>query len=505
MRQILFLALCVASSVVAQDGQLDQSFANSGYAFFDPSVVSEQPTCVHVKDDGRILGGGNQYEGVNTECWIIQCLPDGAPDPDFGFNGRSLVNFCTSRDRLTMLLSQPDGKVIAAGYESFNNDINDQGIVFRLNADGELDTEWGLDGLAYVTAEHDVELPAIALQPDGRVLAAGYYSEGSLQDGVVRRFLQDGTLDPSFGGNGQVLIEAAGNDWINNVLVCADGGILVGGTETSTPVAYRFLGDGTPHMDFGVNGKLTGSFSAGGNFIGGYTFIAMDDEERILFYGLTTGATAHIGIKAYLADGTPDLDYGTNSEVSYDLGGAGINASRGRLLADGRLVIPLSGQAFGTFNMICFNTDGTLTGTFGTNGIASANLGGDFRAMAADIQGDSALVVLGAESITPGSSPIMVRYNLDDVSTGIPTAEAAAYTRIYPVPTLGQDVTVLPGCALLDGTLVVRDAMGRTVAVEPQAIGERVLLRGSSTLPSGFYAVTMRTRCGARTVPFMVR
>ncbi len=505
MRQILILAVCAAASVVAQDGQLDQSFANSGYAFFDPTVVSEQPTCAHVKEDGRILGGGNQYEGVNTECWIIQCLPDGSLDPDFGFNGRSLVNFCTSRDRLTMLLSQPDGKVLAAGYESFNNDIVDQGIVFRLNADGELDTGWGLDGLAYVTAAHDVVLPAIALQPDGKVLAAGYYSAGSLQDGVVRRFLPDGQLDPSFDGNGQVLIESPGNDWINNVLVCADGGILVGGTETTTPVAYRFLADGTPDPDFGVNGKLSGTFSASGHFIGGYTFMALDAEERILFYGLTTGATAHIGIKAYLADGTPDLDYGTNSEVWHDLGVVSANALRGRLLADGRLVIPVNGTAFATFNMICFTADGALCTTFGTNGIASANLGGDFRGMAADSQGDSALVVLGAESITPGATPIMVRYTLDDVSTGIPTAEATADTRVYPVPTLGQDVTVLPGCALVDGTLVVRDAMGRTVAVAPETVGDRVLLRGSAVLPSGFYAVTMRTRCGVHTMPFVVR
>jgi hypothetical protein len=167
--------------------------------------------------------------------------------------------------------------------------------------------------------------------------------------------------------------------------------------------------------------------------------------------------------------------------------------------------MPLSGADFAGFNMLCFNTDGTLSSGFGTNGIASANLGGDFRAMAGDIQGDSALVVLGAESITPGATPIMVRYTLDDGSTGVPTAEAAADTRVYPVPTLGQDVTVLPGCALLDGTLVVRDAMGRTVDVEPQAVGDRVLLRGSAALPSGFYAVSMRTRCGGRTVPFMVR
>lgn len=505
MRQFLILASCTITSVVAQDGQLDQSFANSGYAFFDPSVVSEQPTCVHVKYDGRILGGGNQYEGVNTECWILQCLPDGAPDPDFGDGGKALVNFCTSKDRLTMLLSQPDGKVLAAGYESFNNDINDQGIVFRLTADGELDTEWGLDGLAYVTAARDVTLPAIALQPDGKVLAAGYYYGGGLQDGVVRRYLSDGTLDPSFGGNGQVLIESAGNDWINNVLVCADGGILVGGTETVTPVVYRFLNDGTPDMDFGVNGKLSGSYGAGGTFLGGYTFIAMDDAERILFYGLTTGATAHVGIKAYLADGTPDLDYGNNSEVSYDLGIVSANAFRGRLLADGRLVMPLNGPTFGTFNMICFNTDGTLSSGFGTNGIAAANLGGDFRAMAADIQGDSALVALGGESITPGSTPIMVRYTVDDVSTGVPTVEATADARIYPVPTHGQDLTVLPGCPLLDGTLVVRDAMGRTVAIDPEIVGDRVLLHGSAAMPGGFYAVSMRTRCGLRTVPFAVR
>lgn len=503
MRNPCLLAVCSAVPLFAQDGQLDPTFANSGFAFFDPTVTSERSTCLHVKADGRILGGGNEYEGVNTECWILQCLPDGALDPDFGENGRSMVNFCTSADRLTMLLSQPDGKVLAAGYESFNNDIVDQGIVFRLTAAGDLDTSWGLAGLSYVTATYDVVLPAIALQPDGKVLAAGYYSYGSLQDGVVRRFLPNGDLDTTFGGNGQVLITSSGNDWINNVIVCPDGGILVGGTETTTLVAYRYLADGTLDPAFGVGGKLMGTFGSAG-FIGGYTYMAVDEQQRILFYGNTTGTTSHIGMKAYLPDGTPDLQFGDNGEVWYDLGTSSATVLRGELLPSGRLVIPLNGPDYPAFHVICFNADGSLSAGFGTDGMAHVS-GGPAGSMTLGAQGDSALVVLGTSPGTPGSQPWMVRYTLDDLSTDVPAGPSLADTRIFPVPTDGQDLTVVPGCALLDGILLVRDALGRTVVVDPEASGDRIQLRGSANLPAGIYSVSMRTRCGARTLRFLVR
>ncbi len=503
MRNLFVLAACSAVTLFAQDGQLDPTFANSGFAFFDPTVTSERSTCLHVKADGRILGGGNEYEGVNTECWILQCLPDGSLDPDFGESGRSMVNFCTSADRLTMLLSQPDGKVLAAGYENFNNEIVDQGIVFRLTAAGDLDTSWGLAGLSYVTATYDVILPAIALQPDGKVLAAGYYSHGSLQDGVVRRFLPNGDLDTTFGGNGQVLITSTGNDWINNVIVCPDGGILVGGTETTTLVAYRYLADGTLDPAFGVGGKLTGTFNNGG-FIGGYTYMAVDEQQRILFYGNTTGTTSHIGLKAYLPDGTPDLLFGDNGEVWHDLGTSSGTAMRGELLPSGRLVIPLNGPDYPAFHVICFNADGSLSAGFGTNGIAHVS-GSPAGAMSAGAQGDSALVVLGTSPGTPGSQPWMVRYTLDDLSTAVPADPALADTRIYPVPGQGQDLTVVPGCEVVEGTLIVRDAMGRTVMVNPESAADRIRLRGSANLPAGIYSVSMRTRCGARTVRFLVR
>jgi uncharacterized delta-60 repeat protein len=440
---------------------------------------------------------------VNTECWILQCLPDGSLDPDFGDNGKVLVNFCISADRISMLLSQPDGKVLAAGYESFGNDINDQGIIFRLTADGVLDTTWGLEGLSYVNAGHDVVLPAIALQPDGKVLAAGYYSYGSVQDGLVRRFLPNGDLDTTFGGNGQVIINSPGNDWINNVIVCADGGILVGGVETTTLVAYRYLSDGTLDTGFGVNGKITGPLSGGAGFGGGYTYMAVDEQDRILFYGTTTGTTAHIGMKAYLSDGSPDLSFGNNGEVWHDLGVVSGTTGRGRLLASGRLVIPLNSWGFVGFNVICFNADGSLSSGFGTNGIASTFLGDDANSMAADVQSDSAIVVLITAWSPPTSYPMMVRYTLDDLSTGIPAA-AMPDARVYPVPTDGQDVSVLPGCILMNGTVVVRDATGRTIPSYPVIVGQRILLRGSSGLPHGIYTVSMYTHCGSRTVPFMV-
>ena len=52
------------------------------------------------------------------------------------------------------------------------------------------------------------------------------------------------------------------------------------------------------------------------------------------------------------------------------------------------------------------------------------------------------------------------------------------------------------------GTIMVRDALGRTVAVHAMSVGDRVLLHGSSELPSGIYSVSMLARCGGCTASY---
>src|SRR5437868_4202820 len=53
---------------------------------------------------------------------------------------------------------------------------------------------------------------ATAVQPDGRILAAGVTNSRGTYDFVVVRYLAGGVLDPSFGDNGVAITDFGGSE-----------------------------------------------------------------------------------------------------------------------------------------------------------------------------------------------------------------------------------------------------------------------------------------------------
>jgi hypothetical protein len=65
-------------------------------------------------------------------------------------------------------------------------------VVARYGRDGTLDTTFGKRGKTITRVGWDAEARAVALQPDGKIIAGG--------DVLLARYLPDGRLDPTFGG-----------------------------------------------------------------------------------------------------------------------------------------------------------------------------------------------------------------------------------------------------------------------------------------------------------------
>ncbi|MEZ5842967.1 MAG: delta-60 repeat domain-containing protein [Hyphomicrobiaceae bacterium] len=94
---------------------------------------------------------------------------------------------------------QPDGRIVVAG-RSFNGS-NDDFAVVRYNADGTLDTSFGGgDGIVTtpIGSSHDQGF-SVTMQPDGKIVVAGYSFNGSNNDFALIRYNADGTLDTGFG------------------------------------------------------------------------------------------------------------------------------------------------------------------------------------------------------------------------------------------------------------------------------------------------------------------
>src|SRR5204863_4057953 len=111
---------------------------------------------------------------------------------------------------------------------------------------------------------------SLALQPDGRIVVAGYTDESGVDsDFAVVRFLADGTPDTSFDGDGIRTIDYSGDDRAAGVAVQPDGRIVVGGTNeyTGTPefVVSRLTESGATDTSFNGTGNSFANFGGSGD------------------------------------------------------------------------------------------------------------------------------------------------------------------------------------------------------------------------------------------------
>ena len=149
-------------------------------------------------------------------------------DPTFGAGGKVTTVF-GGDSRAYVLVLQPNGKLVAAG-------VGPNGFALaRYNPDGSLDTSFGAGGK--VTTPIGAA-NALVLQPDGKLVAAGsnYISPS---DFVLVRYNPNGSLDTSFGGDGKVTTAIGFGAEANALALQPDGKLVAAGTsdiEDSTTV-----------------------------------------------------------------------------------------------------------------------------------------------------------------------------------------------------------------------------------------------------------------------------
>jgi uncharacterized delta-60 repeat protein len=245
------------------DGTIDTSFdGGSGFTSGSPSQVIIQP-------DGKILlsGNFNMYNG-NYVYYLIRLNADGTIDTSFavgsGFN-----------DLVVKMALQSDGKILVGGPFTTYNGTSVNEIV-RLNSDGSIDNSFALagSGLNYRPDE-------IKLQPDGKILVSGEFSQlNGTTVGNLIRLNSDGSLDNSF-TIGQGMFSGL-NGTVHHLTLQPDGKIIAHGGfnnlngETQwSPV--RFNTDGSKDNSFvtpgsGFNNRVMTSVlqSDGKILVGGY-------------------------------------------------------------------------------------------------------------------------------------------------------------------------------------------------------------------------------------------
>ena len=162
-----------------------------------------------VDSQGRIALAGYAWSGGNRVMAAARLTSAGALDTTFDGDGKQTVSFGGTADVANVLAIAPDDKVVLGGYTSTGSQATF--AVARLTTSGALDTTFDSDGRQTASfGGADVAL-AIAVQPDGKVILAGYNrTSPTTSDFEVARFTAGGALDTTFSGDGIQTVEVSG-------------------------------------------------------------------------------------------------------------------------------------------------------------------------------------------------------------------------------------------------------------------------------------------------------
>ena len=233
------------------DGTVDATFGTNGRTVIKPSGYTSTLygiDCNHHNEVYATGSGRNQYSG-NDDYLTIKLTSSGQLDNSFGSQGIIAANYGT-RSGATAIRIQDDNKVLVAGLFGDVN-VGDFGII-RYLANGNLDASFGVNGVVQTSFTSNADVPyAICMQPDGRIIVAGYANlmyqqEVNIADFALARYLPNGALDYSFGNGGKLISRLTNdNDESHYVLIQTDGKIVVSGLVTeqgfSRPVVARYL------------------------------------------------------------------------------------------------------------------------------------------------------------------------------------------------------------------------------------------------------------------------
>lgn len=442
-----------------------------------PAGLDSATFSIDAADDGIVTG---------TQTVTITASAN-APVPlsiatTFGNSGSVSQNYIT-----TATAVQPNGQVLTAGlyYRGGTSNVFDAALT-RYNADGTIDTSFGTNGTVITDLSGQADhIQSMIVQPDGKILVGGYFGDGPIFNFELARYNSDGTLDSTFGSGGKVLLQRA-NDYneITSLALQSDGKILAAGTVDGGSGSYgefavaRFNTNGTLDTTFGTNGLATADLTTESDGANG---VVVQSNGDIVLAGTTKGGNydSEVALVRFTSTGALDSTFGNSGVVLTDLSGWYDGATDVVLQSDGKLVVTGYTSPAGiyppVYNMalLRYNTNGSLDNTFGTGGIVLTDLGANDSADSAALEPDGDILVSGSTNSGSGfsnSHAVLARYLPDGtLETTLESSTAGvAGVKVVIDPASGTAYVADEGLATFTGELDAFNAFAPPLSATAQ-------------------------------------
>ncbi len=409
-------ALCVTAIVQAADGDLDPTFGVGGEVLTDFAGSADYAYAMVLDGNGKIVVAGYTlrllHPGSNREFALARYEADGTLDGTFGSGGRVETDFAGGADSAWAVAIDRSGRIVVAG-KTFTTASTEAIAVARYHQDGSLDMSFGANGDGKVTTAMDrvPERVSIAIDGSGRILAV---AEGAAA-GMLIRYNEDGSLDGSLGTGGIVTIIGLRPV---DLAVDASGKILVAGDAAEDVALARYNDDGSLDASFGSGGIVRSD-------LGGRERIwalALDGSGRIVVAGSSGQETGDFLAARYSAQGSLDTTFNGTGYVTTDVRSGWsdlafdvtVDAS-GRVVLVGRTTDPADPEALPRFALARHFGNGALDTSFGAGGTLADAFSVTGSAFAVAMDAGGKIVVAGFSFLSSyeifGNNFALARYD----------------------------------------------------------------------------------------------
>ncbi len=383
-KRILITANCLLLTAYffAQDGSLDLSFSTDGILTTPIGLDEDYARGVAIQTDGKIVVAGYAFNDELDVIAITRYNTDGSLDNTFDSDGIVTTLVGEEGSRAHAVVIQSDGKIVVAGY--YSNGTDQDFFVARYNTNGSLDTTFDTDGIAttgFGQYSNDRAF-AVAIQSDGKIVAVGYNTnpDGNVnREFAVVRYNADGSPDNTFDGDGAAITAIEiGGDEARSVIIQSDGKIVVGGFSFDS-IAREFA-----LVRYNTNGSLDNTFDGDGIVTTSISAIddaayamVMQSDGKFVLVGYAHLATYDFAVVRYNTDGSLDNTFDTDGRVTTGIETANDEAFAVAIQSDGKIVVAGHGDfSDSNFALVRYNTNGSLDSSFDTDGIVTTAING---------------------------------------------------------------------------------------------------------------------------------
>jgi uncharacterized delta-60 repeat protein len=386
-----------SAPVYYSTGVLDATFGTGGVVTTTIGSNSADARAIAIQPDGKILAAGF----ANNDFCLARYTTTGALDTSFGTGGvvtSSVTANCGIRD----VAIQSDGKILAIGFA--DSDF----ALARYYITGTLDVSFGTAGVVTTSfgAGTNNDPYSIAIQSDGKIIAAGNSFNGFNSYFALARYNTTGTLDTSFGTNGVVTSTFGTTPYFTKMVLQEDGKIVACGNIWNGPDCYfataRYTSAGVLDTDFSGDGVITTTVDAVSPQNDYAYSLFIQPDNKILVGGFSqSGSDYNRALVRYTSAGVLDTSFGGDGIITATtLSGIDSESFSIGMQSNGKIVIAgtvYNGSYF-DITLWRYTSAGELDTSFDSDGIFTVNNGVNSWTNKVKIQPDGKILVVGASN-----------------------------------------------------------------------------------------------------------